>query len=69
MRPRVRGNLEAWVSFPAKRDHAPDPDPTLVLGQRRSRRIGVVRFGVGIALLAPDEDDAAVADALARGKG
>jgi hypothetical protein len=40
-----------------------------VLGQRRSRRIGVVRFGVGMALLAPDEDDAAVADALARGKG
>jgi hypothetical protein len=68
VRPRVRGDLEAWVSFPAKHDYAPDPGPTLVLGQRRSRRIGVVRFGVGVALLAPDEDDAPVAEALAVGK-
>lgn len=68
VRPRVRGDLEAWVSFPGKRDYAPDPGPTLVLGQRRSRRIGVVRFGVGVALLAPDEDDGPVAAALAVGK-
>lgn len=68
VRPRVRGDLEAWVSFPGPREYAPYPGPTLVLGQRRSRRLRVVRFGVGIALLGPEEDDAAVADALAVGK-
>lgn len=68
VRPRARGGLEAWVTFPGARDYAPDPGPTLVLGQRRSRRIGVVRFGVGMALLAPDEDDAPVAAALAVGQ-
>ena len=68
VRPRVRGNLEAWVTFPGPREYAPHPGPTLVLGQRRPRRLRVVRFGVGIALLGPEEDDAAVADALAVGK-
>ena len=56
------------MTFPGARDYSPDPGPTLVLGQRRSRRIGVVRFGVGMALLAPDEDDAPVAAALAVGQ-
>lgn len=68
-RPRARGKLEAWITQPAGHDYAPDPGPTLVLGQRRARRVGVVRFGVGIALLAPGEDDAQVAQALERGKG
>ena len=56
------------MTFHGARDYSPDPGPTLVLGQRRSRRIGVVRFGVGMALLAPDEDDAPVAAALAVGQ-
>lgn len=68
VRPRVRRDLEAWVTFPRPHGYAPDPGPTLMLGQGGSRRVGVVRFGVGIALLRPEEDDAAVAEALAVGK-
>lgn len=68
VRPRVRRDLEAWVTFPAPRDYSPRPGPTLVLGQRRSRRLRVVRFGVGIALLGFEEDDAVVAAGLAVGK-
>ncbi|HEV2820018.1 MAG TPA: hypothetical protein VGW11_05880 [Solirubrobacteraceae bacterium] len=68
VRPRVRHDLEAWVTFPGPRDYSPHPGPTLVLGQRRSRRLRVVRFGVGIALLRPEEDAAMVAGGLAVGK-
>jgi hypothetical protein len=38
-----------------------------MLGQRRSRRLTSVRFKVGIALLAPDQDPASAAAAFTGG--
>jgi hypothetical protein len=65
--PRMRGSLEAWVVHPNPRATAPRPGPALMLGQRRQRRVSAVRFRVEIALLAPDQDPAAVAAALPGG--
>jgi len=65
--PRMRGSLEAWVVQPNPRATAPRPGPSLMLGQRRSRRLTSVRFKVGIALLAPDQDPASAAAAFTGG--
>ena len=62
--PRMRGDLEAWVVQPGARATAPHPGPTLMLGQRRSRRLTSMRFRVEIALLAPEQDPASLTAAL-----